>query len=302
MFDPEKFGQAMAEAIRAAVEPLKSQQAADALVIADLRKRLDELPVPKDGAPGPAGPAGEPGAPGTDGKSVTVADVLPTLQAEVQRSVAAIPAPIPGPAGPAGAPGADGKSVTVADVLPTLQAELQRAVAALPAPAPGAPGRDGSPGERGMDGKDGIGLAGFLIDRDGALQATTTNGEVKNLGPVVGRDGKDGADGIGLDDFTLEYLPESHEVMMRAAIGTRVKELRYPAGGIRPGGYWRDGVKVKAGQAWTYEGSLFIAVRDTDSKPEAASADWVIGARKGRDGDDRKRPPPAPAGPIKLGT
>ena len=54
--------------------------------------------------------------------------------------------------------------------------------------------------------------------------------------------------------------------------------------GIRFRGYWRDGLAVKKGDATTNDGSLWIAVRDTDETPSAASPDWCLAARKGRDG------------------
>ena len=39
--------------------------------------------------------------------------------------------------------------------------------------------------------KDGLGIAGSFIDRDGNLIVTMTDGTAKELGPVVGRDGRD---------------------------------------------------------------------------------------------------------------
>lgn len=164
----------------------------------------------------------------------------------------------------------------------------------------GADGKDGMTGEKGEQGKkgvDGVGSAGAMIDRDGALQMTFSNGEVKNLGPVVG---KDGADGLSLDAFELEYLPESHEIAVKATAAGRVKELRYPAGGIRPAGYWREGTKAVAGEAWVHDGSLWIATKGTASKP-ATGDDWIIAARKGRDGErGAKGTDGTPPAPIKL--
>lgn len=165
----------------------------------------------------------------------------------------------------------------------------------------GADGKDGMPGdkgEQGTKGSDGLGLAGAMIDRDGCLQITMTNGEVKNLGAVVG---KDGADGLSLDGFELEYLPESHEIAMKATAAGRIKEVRYPAGGIRPAGYWRDGTKAQAGEAWVHDGSLWIALKGTVSKPATGDDAWIIGARKGRDGERGvKGIDGAPPAPIKL--
>lgn len=364
MFDPEAFGAAMGDLIRAAIEPLEKRieelqgklnaaPSLESLVASEFEKRMAALPVPKNGEPG---------------KSVTLDDVRPMLSealgsmradvlASVNEAVKAIPVPkngkdvdieavrkmvsetvaaLPAPKdGNPGEPGKsltlddvrplldeaivqlrkdadeaiaeplqlaekarnkmleelgalrqpeDGKSLTVNDVAPLIRSEIEKAVAALPAP------------------KDGLGVAGAMIDRDGALQITLTNGDIKNLGLVVGKDGEDGVDGVSFEAFEMEYLPESHEMAVKATVGSRTKELRYPAGGIRTGGYWREGTKAAANEAWVHDGSLWIATKATASKPESRSEDWIIAARKGRDGE-RGNPgkdgtPPAP---IKLG-
>lgn len=259
MFDPEKFGAAMGEAIQKAVAPLQKE-------IADLKAKLAEKP-----------------------------DFSPVIREEVAAAVAGLPAP------------RDGKDCD----METVKGLVADAVKAIPVPKDGKDGVngkdgiDGAPGEPGAKGADGLGLAGAMIDRDGALQITLTNGEVKSLGPVVGKDGsngKDGADGASLDSFELEYLPETHEIAVKAACGGRAKEIRYPAGGLRPGGYWREGTKAKANEAWVHDGSLWIAKCDTLAKPETQSADWIIGARKGRDGETIvKTVNGGPPAPIKLG-
>jgi hypothetical protein len=320
MFDPEKFGEAMGAAIREAVGPLEKRidelqsqiKAApnfEAMVQEEVRKRLADIPEPKHGKDADmevvrqmvseavaALPAPKDGKAGDPGKSLTLDDVRPVLDEAIVQlrkdADAAIAEPVqlveracdkvleqlstlkqP----------EDGKSVTVDDVAPLIRSEIEKAVSALPAP------------------KDGLGLAGAMIDRDGALQITFTNGEVKSLGVVVGKDGEDGSDGISLDAFEMEYLPESHEIAIKAAVGTRVKELRYPAGGIRPGGYWREGTKAQSNEAWVHDGSLWIAKTATASKPESRSEDWIIAARKGRDGETVvKTINAAPPAPIKL--
>lgn len=61
--------------------------------------------------------------------------------------------------------------------------EVAKAVSAIPPP------------EAGIAGKDGLGLAGAMIDRDGELVVTLSNGVLQRLGPVVGKDGAPGRDG-----------------------------------------------------------------------------------------------------------
>lgn len=163
----------------------------------------------------------------------------------------------------------------------------------------GKDGRDGKDGERGLvgdrgetgaQGKDGRGAAGAMIDRDGTLILTMSDGTVERLGVVVGANGKDGTngnDGLSMVDVAREYDSATHEVIERWAVGGVSKELRYPAGGIRPGGFWRENFKTLALQAVTHDGALWIAKRDTTVKPSTeAKDDWQLAARKGRDGKD----------------
>lgn len=208
-----------------------------------------------------------------------------------------------------GKDGADGKDCD----MEAVKAMVLDAIKTFPAPADGKDGRDGADGKQGpagadgQKGADGLGLAGAIIDRDGALQITLTNGEVKSLGNIVGKDGangtngRDGVDGIGFDAFEMEYLDETHEVLIKASSAGRTKELRYPAGGIRPAGYWREGTKAQAGEAWVHDGSLWIACKSTPTKPVTGTDDWIIAARKGRDGErGAKGVDGSPPAPIKL--
>jgi hypothetical protein len=301
-FNPEDFGRAMGEAIAKAVEPLK-------LRIADLEKQIAEMPAPKDGSDGKDGDTGR------DGKDCD----MEAVKALVSDLVKSIPAPVNGKDG---APGKDGASVTLADVMPTLEQaiksvkeeaieegrKLMEAFKALPIPKDGRDGidgidgKDGTPGEKGADG---AGVSDLLIDRAGELIATMTDGRMKNLGPVIGKDGRDGADGkdgFSLESFDLEYIEETHEIRIKAACGDRSKEVRFPAGGIRPAGYWRDGSKAKAGEVFTHDGSAWVAKCDTSARPDPANkTDWVLLARKGRDGESVvKKVSTDPAPPIKL--
>jgi hypothetical protein len=52
-------------------------------------------------------------------------------------------------------------------------------------------------------------------------------------------------------------------------------------------GFWSEGKRIKAGESVTHDGALWIAKRDTDAKPcLEAKDDWILAARKGRDGKD----------------
>src|SRR5690606_11983325 len=105
--------------------------------------------------------------------------------------------------------------------IPALvSAAVTEAVAAIPTP------------------KDGIGLAGALIDRDGNLVVTLTNGEAKALGPVVGKDADPaapGRDGLGFED--LEFKTKDGRLYAVFRRGDLVKEARLP--GISYRGGWK---------------------------------------------------------------
>lgn len=260
MLDPVEFGKAMAAVVKDACAPLL--------------KRIEELEArqPERGEKGDSGEAGR------DAEPVAIADIVDEL--------------------------------VKTDALKTLvdlhvAAAVDEYVKSNP-PKDGRDGERGPPGEKGdpgESGKDGIGLAGAVIDRDGGLVVTLTNGEAKSLGMIVGRDGKDGAngrDGLSVSEVSRTYDPEAHEVVERWAQAGEQKELRYPAGGIRPGGFWREGLKSLSGQAITHDGALWIAKRDNATKPCLENADdWQLAARKGRDGRDGKVV--GPTEPVKLG-
>lgn len=280
--------------------------------VADLRVALERrigeveqaklLPGPKGdpGADGARGEKGDPGDPGRDGKDAEPVDldliidgvVAKLLASERLKTLADVSAGAavaehfeanPVQHGRDGKDGADGRD----------GADGER----------GPQGEKGDPGAAGVDGKDGVGLADALIDRDGVLVLTMTDGRAKTLGVVIGRDGAagaDGRDGLSMVDVSRIYDAENHEVVERWTVAGEAKELRYPAGGIRPGGFWREGMKCFALQAITHDGALWIAKRDTAARPCLENADdWQLAARKGRDGRDGKdgKPPP---GPVSL--
>jgi len=157
-----------------------------------------------------------------------------------------------------------------------VEATVKSAVAALPVP------KDGEPGQ------DGLGLANALIDRDGCLVVTFTDGSDKNLGMVVGKDGENGNDGhtFTLDDFDIEPVDE-RTIKMGFTYG-EVKhsfELAIPAMIYR--GVWREDGVYDRGDTATWGGSLWHCDKDgCTTKPDAG--DWTLAAKRGRDGRDAK--------------
>lgn len=262
-----------------------------------LESYLSENPPPK-GDPGPQGD------PGLDAEPIAIEDVTrallvtPELSTLVSLHVAeAVDKYFEANPVRHGADGKDGK-----DANPITDEQIAGHVAAYL--------RDNPP-PKGDPGADGAGIADILIDQSGCAVATFSDGRMKNLGPVIGKDGRDGVDGkngldgkdgASFDSFDLAYDDAQHEIVVRATAGSTTKEIRFPAGGIHYRGYWRDGVQAKGGEAWTHDGILWVAKRTTSAKPCVENKDdWGIGARKGRDGRDGKAgrdlgPPP----PVKL--
>lgn len=203
--------------------------------------------------------------------------------------------PVKGLDGTDGQDGRDG-----ADAPPVsdeqITAAVQRYLSVNP-PAAGADGRDGADGqpgakgEDGRDGVDGVGLAGAVIDRAGELNVTLTNGQVRNLGPVVGKDGRDGVNGergdagFSLTDFDTDWRPEEKVLVLRWDAGetSYSHELFVPY--VRDMGVWAEGKSYLKGDGVTWAGSFWIAQDDTSDKPDVGKG-WRLAVKRGRDGKD----------------
>lgn len=231
-----------------------------------------------------------------NGESVTVDDVVPMIEREVGKAVAGLDLPKPDEALVAliigekvdavlatwerPQDGTPGKSVTVEDLAPMVEAEAKKAVAALPVP------------------KDGIGLAGALIDREGQLVVTMTDGTARELGIVVGKDvdldavaatvrgevakipvPKDGVDGVGFDDMDLVDI--EGDLFLRFTRGEVVKDFHLPVPTDR--GVWVER-EFRKGAGVTWGGSFWMAQRDTSAKPDTADSGWRLAIKRGRDG------------------
>ena len=144
----------------------------------------------------------------------------------------------------------------------------------------GDPGQPGEPGQKGEPGADGVGLAGAMIDRDGQLVVTKTNGESIPLGKVVGKDGNPGKDGADFTDTEFDYDGE-RGLIIRGKDGEIVKKMPIPLSR----GYWREGMKAEKADVVTHDGNAWIALKDNASKPcRENDTDWQLFARRGRDG------------------
>jgi hypothetical protein len=315
MLDAIEFGKSMGRIVNDAIAPLQK-------TILQLRERVASLEATE-----PA--RGEPGEPGQPGK-----DAAPVSDEQIARAVKMYlfeNPPARGEPGAKGDPGQDADPVPLREVVRELleseelkslvELRTKEAVSSLPAPKNGLPGKDapevtqekisesvtrylrenppprGEPGVKGDPGVDGIGMAGAMIDRDGALIITTTKGDAVRLGQVVG---KDGEDGLGFEDMEASYNGE-RGVTLKFSRGDQTKEFNFRLPVVIDRGYWREGFKASQGDAVTHDGTLWIALRDNAVKPCLESKDdWRIGARKGRDGRNGKNGIDAPS-IIKMG-
>jgi hypothetical protein len=287
-------------------EPGPPGQDAPALDLDEVAKRAAALvPSPKDGPPGHDGEQGPPGhdAPAVDLDEIVrrAAALVPPpkdgrdgrdadpdqIVTEIAKAVAALPLPRDGQDGQAGA-----------DVSPEVIAALvddavRRAVGTLPAP------KDGQPG---MPGKDGVGVAGALIAKDGTLVLTLSDGTLHTLGVVVGQDGQagtkgntgqDGAPGLNGRDGTLEQLQivrvDERTVEFCFKDGTPITggRLTFPVLIYR--NVYRAGEAYTPGDVVTFGNSAWTCLVSTTAKP-GESKDWQLMVRRGGDGK------PGPAG------
>jgi len=160
--------------------------------------------------------------------------------------------------------GEPGASVTVDDIRPLVEAEIarglldlerrasdliQRTIDRIPPPQIGPPG---PPGERGP----------------------------------AGPRGERGVDGLGFDDLGFEARDDGRTIVLRFERGDQIKEIEAKFDVVLYRGVYRDGETYDAGDAVTWGGSLWIALRRTASKPGDGSADWRLAVKKGRDGRD----------------
>ncbi len=116
-----------------------------------LEKRIDALPTPKDGAPGPQGEKGLAGDRGEIGPAGPQGERGERGEAGPQGEPGAV-----GPVGPAGEKGFDGKDGR--DGLPGVPGATGEK---------GLDGKDGRDGLHGKDGADGLGFDDLSVDYDG---------------------------------------------------------------------------------------------------------------------------------------
>lgn len=206
----------------------------------------------KDGVPGERGEKGEPGLPGPPGPAGTPGER--GADGVAGKDGARGPAGERGEAGPQGergAPGVDGRSVTLDDVGPVIEAAIAKGMLELE--------------RRGMD------MIQRCIDR------------IEK--PKDGAPGKDGRDAFDLEDIHAELADDGRTLTLAWVRGDErvARQLTLPHVIYR--GVHQQGKQYQRGDSVTFQGSTWIAMRDTGSKPETDDS-WRLAVKRGRDGKD----------------
>lgn len=305
MFDGKAFGDQMVEVVRSYVDQ------ATAPLLKRIEAQEGEIALLRAQAP-IAGP------PKRDGVSITLNEVAPLGAEAVGNALRAVPPPKDGkdgaPVDPSLVESLVADRVDLAmKAMPTLvETAVEAAVSALPPPKDGVDGQDGPapdpaaleqlvsagiekalksipPARDGQDGKDGVSIAGALIDRDGALVVTLSNGETRSLGVVVGRDGKDGErgppgrDALRVQDIDLTLEPDGRTLLITLDDGdvSFAAEIGIPTMIYR--GVFKDGDAYERGDTVTWAGSLWHCDLPTKDRPGEGSDAWTLAVKRGRD-------------------
>lgn len=170
--------------------------------------------------------------------------------------------------GAKGDPGEPGRSVSVEEVLaalePVIEARMARHLLELE--------------RRAMD------MLQLSLDR----MPPPPRGEPGPQGPAgaagpAGPCGERGADGLGFDDLRIEQHEDLRTFSVVFEKGAERREFTASLPVLIYREIWRENEKYSAGDAVTFGGSLWIALRATQSKPGDGSPDWRLAVKKGRD-------------------
>jgi hypothetical protein len=193
------------------------------------------------------------------------------------------------------------KVATHADAI----VDITAAVASIPVGRDGKDGKDGKDGHDGIDGKDGAdgrdALELEILDgidpqkayprgtvaayRGGLIKATRRTGPIGESLSAAGwrviLRGVAQTEVVPSDDLRTLGIRLTH------TDGEVVEQtLRSPSLLYR--GVFREGDQYDGGDAVTFGGSLWVALRATTTKPGDGSPDWRLAVKKGRDGRDAK--------------
>lgn len=103
-------------------------------------------------------------------------------------------------------------------------------------------------------------------------------------GPA-GTDGKNGTDGLGFEDMSAEFDGD-RSISLKFERGTLKKLWSFSLPFLKYQGVYQEGKSYVQGDVATWGGSLWASQTETVTKPGEGSKDWVLCAKRGRDGKD----------------
>ncbi len=238
---PEQIAAAVAQHL--ADNPPAAGRDADPVDEAAIVERvLATMPEPK---------AGEPG------KSVTLDQVLPTVEA----AIAALPLP------------ADGKSVTIDEVLPALQAQVAEAIAELPIPKDGADGKSVTIED--LRAWFEAEQARWALDFERRAQDVLQRAVDRIPAP---------RDALAVDQFDAVLAEDGRTLTVSLGAGELAKSVTLRIPSILDRGIFSPGKAYAAGDAVSWGGNLWLAQAETSTMPTEGDPTWRLAVRKGRDG------------------
>lgn len=226
------------EDVQPVIDELKSQVSA---ALADIKQ-------PEDG---------KDGVDGKDGTSITVDDVMPTLQSAIEE----------------------------------IKSQAAEVIAGLTQPKDGAPGQDGK------DGKDGTSVTleqvtDWLSEKMARWELDFERRAMDMLQKCADRmpapkDGKDGIDGLGFDNLRMEFDGERTLTLAFKNDGQE-KSLQFKMPTVIYQGIYSPETSYEKSDSVTFGGSTWIAVKDAPTgKPGEPGADgWKLAVKAGRNGKD----------------
>lgn len=130
-------------------------------------------------------------------------------------------------------------------------------------------------------------------DADPALMQRMVDVAVKAIPPA-----KDGIDGLGFDDLSVHHDGE-RGVTLRFTNGDKIKEFAFTIPSMIFRGVYKQDAAYEQGDAVTWGGSCWVALKDTSNKPGTCDA-WQLAVKRGRDGKDSSEPNDKSKSPVHV--
>jgi hypothetical protein len=106
--------------------------------------------------------------------------------------------------------------------------------------------------------------------------------------PKDGAPGKDGRDAFDLEDIQLDLAADGRTLTLAWVRGEARVERNVTLPHVIYRGVHQQGAPYQRGDSVTFQGSTWIAMRDTSSKPETDDS-WRLAVKRGRDGKDGQK-------------